>query len=559
MAEKEYTVVAPDGKEITLIGPVGATQEQVIEQAKKLYQGGQAPASAPAQPAKQVPEIPQWQSAIVGAGKGIIDPALAAAQYGGGAPAQFSQEVQRRMKPFQEANPATFATGQIGGGMLTGGALMKGAGMIPSFAKANPYLQAAGLGAVSGALTPSEGGESGIEALQQIPQKAGLGAVGGVTGTGIARGVANVVAPKISEAAQKLIGEGVNLTPGQIMGGALRKIEDKLTSVPLLGDIIDYSRTKGIEEFNKAAYKRALEPIGGTVPKETGRAGVEAVKTQISDAYNTLLPKMTFVPDKPLYDSLSRLDKVVVGLPKPETKMVADNVKAIIQKHMDTAKNGLISGNSYKAIESDLGELASNYAGAQGTDAMVGKAYKQALGQVREALSRSNPDYAEELGNINKAFANFARIRKAGSMANTQEAITPSQLAAAVKAADESAGKGATATGQALMQDLSDAGVQVLPAKIPDSGTAGRSALVNMLLGAGGAAGGRSAYEAFPTVTAAGAGLAAVAAAPYLPGARKVATTVLAKRPEAAKKLADAIRELAPYMAAPAAQKTVGE
>jgi len=26
MAEKEYTVVAPDGKEITLIGPVGASQ-----------------------------------------------------------------------------------------------------------------------------------------------------------------------------------------------------------------------------------------------------------------------------------------------------------------------------------------------------------------------------------------------------------------------------------------------------------------------------------------------------------------------------------------------------
>jgi len=246
-------------------------------------------------------------------------------------------------------------------------------------------------------------------------------------------------------------------------------------------------------------------------------------------------------------------------LSKPETKMVADNVKSVIQKHMDTSKNGLISGDSYKAIETDIGDLASNYAGATGTDAMVGKAYKQALGQVRDALSRSNPDYAEELGNINKAFANFSRIRRAGSMANTQEMITPSQLANAVKAADESAGKGATATGKALMQDLSDAGVQVLPSKIPDSGTAGRSALVNMLLGAGGAAGGSSAYQAFPTVTAVGAGLAGAAAAPYLPGARQLATTLIGKRPEAAKKLADAIRELAPYMAAPAAQKSVGE
>ena len=556
MAEKEYTVVAPDGKEITLIGPVGASQEQVIEQAKKLYSTSQSVAPQ-AQPTKQVPEIPQWQSAVVGAGKGITDPLLAAGQYMGGKPAEFSQEVQRRMKPFQEANPMTFGAGQIGGGVLSGGALMKGAGMIPSFAKASPYLQGAAVGGASGVLTPTETGASGVEALQEIPQKAGLGAVGGVAGTGIARGVSNVIAPKISEAAQKLIGEGVNLTPGQMMGGALRKLEDKLTSVPLLGDIVDYSRTKGIEEFNKAVYKRALAPINGTVPEETGRAGVESVKSQISNAYNTLLPKMTFVPDQPLFDSISRLDKVVIGLPKQETKVVADNVKNIIQKH--TPPNGLISGDSYKAIETDLGELASNYAGASGTDAMVGKAYKQALADVRTTLARSNPQYAEELGNINKAFANFSRIRKAGSMANTQEMITPSQLANAVKAADESAGKGATATGKALLQDLSDAGVQVLPSKVPDSGTAGRSALVNALMGAGAGAGGASAYQAFPTVTAVGAGLAGAAALPYAPGVRNLVTTAIGKRPESAKKLADAIRELAPYLAAPAAQKSVGE
>lgn len=508
---------------------------------------------APAQPTRQVPEIPQWQSAIVGAGKGIVDPALAVAQYSGGKPAEISQAIQQRMKPFQEANPMTFGAGQIGGGVLTGGALIKGAGMIPSFAKANPYLQGAAVGGAAGALTPTETGVSGMEAIQEIPQKVGMGALGGAGGTAIGRGVANVVAPKLNEAAQKLIGEGVNLTPGQMMGGALRKIEDKLTSVPLLGELIDYSRTKGIEEFNKAAYKRALAPIGGKLPSETGRAGVESVKTQISDAYNTLLPKMTFVPDQPLFDSLTALPKTVVGLPKAEGKIVADNVKDIIQKY--TPENGLISGNSFKAIEEDISKLASAYKGARGTDAFIGDAYKNALGQVRAGLARSNPDYADELNKINTAFANYARIRKAGSMANTQELITPSQMAAAVKAADESAGKGATATGKALMQDLSDAGVEILPSKIPDSGTAGRSALVSALLGAGGA----SSYQAFPTVTAVGAGLAGTAALPYLPGARNALTTLVGKRPESAKKLADAIRELAPYMAAPAAQKTVGE
>jgi hypothetical protein len=525
---------------------------KMSDQGLMTLKGGQT-ATPQAQPARQVPEIPQWQSAIVGAGKGIVDPALAVAQYSGGRPAEVAQAIQQRMKPFQEANPMTFGAGQIGGGVLTGGALMKGAGMLPSFARANPYIQGAAIGGVSGALTPTETGVSGMEALQELPQKVGVGALGGVGGTAIGRGVANVVAPRLNEAAQKLIGEGVNLTPGQMMGGALRRIEDKLTSVPLLGELIDYSRTKGIEEFNRAAYKRALDPIGGTVPKETGRAGVEAVKTQISDAYNTLLPKMKFLPDQDLMQGINNLPKTVTGLPKAEGKEIVTNIKDIIKKH--TPDDEIISGKSYQAIEQDIKKLASAFKGGRGTDAFVYDAYNNALGQIRQGLSRSNPEYAQELGAINEAFANFARIRKAGSMANTQEMITPSQMAAAVKASDESAGKGATATGKALMQDLSDAGVEILPSKVPDSGTAGRSALVSALLGAGGA----SSYQAFPTVTAVGAGLAGAAATPYLPGVRKLVTTAVGKRPESAKKLADAIRELAPYMAAPAAQNLVGE
>jgi hypothetical protein len=43
MAEREYTVVAPDGKEVTLIGPVGASQDEIIAQAQRLYKPTQAP------------------------------------------------------------------------------------------------------------------------------------------------------------------------------------------------------------------------------------------------------------------------------------------------------------------------------------------------------------------------------------------------------------------------------------------------------------------------------------------------------------------------------------
>jgi len=99
-----------------------------------------------------------------------------------------------------------------------------------------------------------------------------------------------------------------------MMGGFIKKLEDKATSVPLLGDVIQYSRTKGIEEFNKAAYRRALEPIGGKVPEETGRAGMESVKNQISGAYNELLPKLTYKPDNQFLTSLSNVKNQIEGI-----------------------------------------------------------------------------------------------------------------------------------------------------------------------------------------------------------------------------------------------------
>ena len=502
-----------------------------------------------------VREIPAYQSAIVGAGKGITDPLLAAGQYMGGKPAEFSNLVLNKMKPFQEANPMTFGAGQIGGGVLSGGALMKGAGMIPSFARANPYLQAGGVGAVAGALTPSEQGKSGLDALAEAPQKAMYGAGGGVLGTGLIKGVANVVGPNLDSAVRKLIGEGVNLTPGQMVGGFAQRLEDKLTSVPLLGDIIQSSRTKGIEEFNKAAYRRALEPIGGKVPESTGRAGMESVKNQISGAYDELLPKLTYKPDNQFLTSLSNVRNEIEGIDPDNAKKVADTVFDVVSKRLD--KNGEVQGKAFKVIEEKLGGLAKTYRASQDADQkLMGDAYANALGELRQNLTRNNPQFAEQLNKINTSFANFARLRGAGSMANTQEMFMPSQLANAVRAADKSSGKGATATGSALLQDLSDAGVQVLPSKIPDTGTAGRSA-INALAGALLGGGGAASAQSYPVATGTAALLGAAAAAPYAPGVRNLVTMLGGKRPEVIQKLADLIRESSPYLAAPSAQKAV--
>ena len=56
--------------------------------------------------------------------------------------------------------------------------------------------------------------------------------------------------------------EGIRLTPGAECGGWLKALEDKATSIPFVGDIIQGARKKGIEDFNRAALERATFPVG---------------------------------------------------------------------------------------------------------------------------------------------------------------------------------------------------------------------------------------------------------------------------------------------------------
>ena len=176
-------------------------------------------------------------------------------------------------------------------------------GKIPSYATAMGEQAAIG-GATSALTTPTDEGRGQATAIN-----AGLGALGVPAMAGVSRVLSPIMTPDV----KKMIAEKISMTPGQIMGGFLKSFEDKATSFPIVGEAINAARRKGIEDFNRAAYKRAVEPIGGEVPIATGREGVKYVKNQLEDAYDALLPKLTFKPDAVLFDSLSGLKKNVAG------------------------------------------------------------------------------------------------------------------------------------------------------------------------------------------------------------------------------------------------------
>ena len=400
---------------------------------------------------------------------------------------------------------------------------------IPSFG--NMLATNVGTGMATAYANPEKTGLSSDEFAKEKLKSVGVGAALPVGLTFAGGALNNVISPQIQSKAQQLIDQGVELTPGQKMGGALKRLEDKLTSYPMVGGMIENARKSGIESFDKAAFRRVLEPIGGKVPDVAGREGMEIVENQVKHTYNELLPKLTFKATPEFNQNMSQLRDLAQNLPYDLGKTFNYNIDQIVVKRM--SKNGTIDGTDFKKIEEDLSKKAKKYLSPQSSASEndLGEAYKQALVNLRTTLAETNPKYAQELRDVNKSFANLSVVRKAASMANTQDMFTPSQLANAVKSSDISAGKNKTATGKALMQDLTDAGVSVLPSKVPDSGTASR-----MNVG--------------PTGLAIGAGA-------YLP--YSVLSASMFERPKIVQQLADALRGKSAITTAPLVNKALGE
>ena len=314
------------------------------------------------------------------------------------------------------------------------------------------------------------------------------GAVGGAVAPAITHGAAAVVKPQIDKAVKAVKDSGIPLTVGQRLGGFARETEDKLTSVPILGHMIQGRRMDGYEAFNEAAINRALAPIGKALPKGLEpRRAVAYARRQLNDAYESLLPKMKAVSDEPFATEINSISAMMRELPEREQKVFSNIVQRELLNRM--TEYGRMSGESLKAVQEGLRVAAEKYKPSTNAyQRQVGDALDEVLNAVNRMVERSNPEYSDALKAVNTGWANLKRVQRAASSLGAQEGLfTPAQLTNAVKALDKSKDKRAFSEGAALMQDLAEAAKSSLPSTVPDSGTAGRLFMASPL--AGGVAG----------------------------------------------------------------------
>jgi hypothetical protein len=323
------------------------------------------------------------------------------------------------------------------------------------------------------------------------------GAVGGKVGSAVVSTIGGFIAPKLAPAIQMLKDIGVQLTPGQIMGGFGKKLEDAATSIPFIGDAIQAAQRRSVMSFNRGVVDQALKPIGESLPQNVapGHDAVAYAGDRLSAAYDRLLPSLKVAPDNQFVNDInaartSKLSSVPPAIQEQFDKAMSQDVAARFSA--GTAGPSL-DGQALKDMESRLGSLARSYSGALDPDQRaLGHAFGDVRDGLRDLVGRSNPSAAAELAKINQGYAQLVRIEgaaaKAGPLPGGGEAggiFTPQQLLIATRQADQSVRNRASARGSALMQDIAEAGKSVLPSSVPDSGTARRMLASGAVLGTG--------------------------------------------------------------------------
>lgn len=444
------------------------------------------------------------------------------------------QQVAQREADLRAGAPEGIDWARLGGNMASPVNIGL-ASLAPARAAslAGRMAQGAGVGAAAASLNPvgNRGEDFTTEKLKQM----GLGAAGGAAIPAIAAGVGRVISPKASTNPQLalLMQDGVRPTIGQSLGGAANKIEEKAMSLPIMGDAIAAARRRAEADLGNAVANRSLAPIGQKA-EGVGRELVADAQKKLSDAYESLLPKLTWRPDGQFAQQALGLQQMVnTGAMKPEAVQAFNRIlqNEVIGKM--GAQNAM-TGQTFKAVEANLGAQIRRLGGAQDADQrLLGDALKELQSAMRGALQRSNPQ-ATELKAINEGWANFKRLERAASYVGAQDgAFSAANLQTAVKALDRSKDHGKFARGDAFMQDLSDPAKAILGNKVPDSGTAGR-----LFMGAGALASG-AASPAIPAALAGGA-------IAYSPPAQALLRGLLTQRPAAAQPVASLLNQASP-------------
>lgn len=447
-------------------------------------------------------------------------------------------ENLKNQRALTSANQQESPYASLGGSVVGGFANPATRALPAAQGLGDAILQGAGIGGAYGA-GASIGAPGGLsDAAKNIGMGVASGGAFGAGGYGLGKILSGATR---TPAAQLLANEGVPLTPGESLGGVSQTLEDATTHIPMMGNAIKSRQMDAVMGFNRATYNRVLEPLGIQYAKDgpIGNEGVDKISSLIGDAYDKAYDGATVLKSQGFMDKVdSAADEASNLLPKEKVNQVYANINRLVTSKFD--QDGVMSPEDLKLAKNWFAEQSRAGPTASLEDRAIAGAYGNVKDALKAAVAETDSGRGALLNAADSAYMRFLRVQQAAGTQNASTKggiFTAGQLGNALRGMDNSVNRGSFAKGMAPMQDLAQAGSQVLPSTVPDSGTALRGLIE---LGAGGAA----AHMLEPSAVLPAAGAIGAGTALYSKPGQTLANALLFGAPGARK----AIGQIPPSM-----------
>lgn len=438
-----------------------------------------------------------------------------------------AERARLAMDQVAQNNPVASTLGTIAGGaaMATGieGALgltgRLGSGLARSLTADTLY----GAGTGAGMTDYGEGGKPATVADRVLGSGKGAaaGLIGSYTGNKIAGGLSAMARGVTDPSVRALNAEGVPMTLGQTFGQSgkigeiIKNTEDRLSGIPVVGDIINARRMEGLEKWNSKRFDEALKPIGASVGDKVGEEAVAEAQSLVSKAYSDALSGKAVLPDADFATDMSGALTKAARIPRAGEEVMTSIVE--ILKPYDNMPN--LSGEAMQTIVQELRQLKAGYVNDP-LKKRIGSAIDDAEEAIFGMFKRQAPEVVPAYNKANAAFRRLSILQDAVLKGkNTGGVFSPAQLGMTdVANTVKYQGRGAAARGDRPFFDSQRAAQDVLPSKVPDSGTAGRVIIPALAIGGG------ATSDATGTTSGTGLTIGAIMAAAYSRAGQRLLT-----------------------------------
>lgn len=373
---------------------------------------------------------------------------------------------------FAQENPILSPALEVAGGAISSIPAVLATGGAPSVAGL------AGVGAAEGAIAGAgySEGDTAEEVLEDVTTGAGIGGLFGAAGPVITRQAGRVlsslvpekflqrageaiegVLPSYDKAVKTLEDLGIPLTTGQKTGNEALKSFETTRAGTFGGGSLQGAFTGQRQEFNRKLLDLAGFDAQDVAAGELSEDAINRAQQAFGRRYDDALQGKTVkLDDDRFIEDLADIEDRFTSLLDFEQQQ---RVGQITKQIVDVADQPL-DGTSYQRLRSNLGRLQRQTAANNPVNSAL-------YGDIRSALDKAfERSTGDNLRTLNSQYGNFKQLEKV--FQNTAGAKRGEIPLASL------ANRAAKSPGTREFRDLVYAANEVLPSRIPDSGTATR-------------------------------------------------------------------------------------